>query len=224
MTLHTVLLDIDGTVLLSTQAHAEAWARTFSAHGYDVSADQVRPLIGIGGDRLIAKLVPGLKSDEGEGKTITSERQELFLREYAPHLAPAPGARALVARMQQAGFQLVVASSAKQQELAALLKAAQVDDLLHAATTSDDAEQSKPAPDIVEAALRQVDADAESSIMLGDTPYDIESAGRAGVPVIALRCGGHSDEDLRGASAIYDDPQDVLDHFDSTPLAQAQMS
>lgn len=219
MPLSTVLLDVDGTLVLSNEAHAEAWSRVFRAHDYDITPEQVRPLMGMGGDKLIPTLVPGLRSSEGEGKTISSERQRLFLEEYAPHLAAAPGSRALVERMQQAGLKLVVASSAKPEELAVLLKIAHVDDLLHTSTTSSDAEESKPAPDIVEAALQQASARPETAILIGDAPYDVESAGKAGVRVIAVRCGGFSDGALSGALAIYENPADILTHFETSALA-----
>jgi phosphoglycolate phosphatase-like HAD superfamily hydrolase len=114
----------------------------------------------------------------------------------------------------------VVASSAKKDELESLLKAARVDDLIPRRTTSDDAEQSKPAPDIVEVALKSIDKDPQHVVMLGDTPYDVESAGKAGVGVIAVRCGGHGDQELDGALAIYDDTADVLAHYDESPLSR----
>lgn len=122
--------------------------------------------------------------------------------------------------MQHDGFQLVVASSASRQELAVLLKAAQVDDLLRDAitTTSDDAEASKPAPDIVHAALEKGGFDPKQVVMLADSPYDIAAANTACVEVIIVRCGGFSDRELEGAISIYDDPADLLANYDQSPL------
>lgn len=120
----------------------------------------------------------------------------------------------------------MIASSATSQELSVLLKAAQIDELLSQdeATTSNDAEASKPSPDIVEAALSRLNIQPSQVVMLGDTPYDIESANKAGVSVIALHCGGFDDSQLEDAIAIYNDPSDFLTHYDSSPLASQAMT
>jgi phosphoglycolate phosphatase-like HAD superfamily hydrolase len=117
---------------------------------------------------------------------------------------------------------LFIASSATSEELSVLLKAAQADDLLSQdeATTSSDAENSKPEPDLVEAALSKIGMQPDQVVMVGDTPYDVESARKAGVGVIALRCGGFDDSQLQDAIAIYDDPADLVAHYDHSPLAQ----
>lgn len=218
MVLQSVILDIDGTLILSNDAQAKAWVEAFAASGYDVPFERVRPLIGMGGDRVIPKLVPGLSDQEGDGKVISQTRKELILNRYGATLVPAKGARQLVLHMQQAGLKLIIASSATKDELSILLKAAQVEDLLDEAVTSNDAKASKPAPDIVAVALSKLSLPASQVVMLGDTPYDIESAGECGVNVIALRCGGFDDAQLAGAIAIYDDPADLLEHYADSPL------
>ncbi|MBE9178858.1 HAD family hydrolase [Oculatella sp. LEGE 06141] len=220
MKLEGVILDIDGTLVLSNDAHAQAWVEAFAASGYDVPFERVRPLIGMGGDQVIPKLVPGLNKDEGDGKAVSERRKELVLQKFGPHFVPTNGARDLVLKLQEAGLHLIVASSATNQELELLLKVAKVDNLLHETTTSSDAAASKPEPDIVVAALNKSNMAAENVVMLGDAPYDIEAAARAGVQVIALRCGGFDDERLAGAIAIYNDPADLLQHYDQSPLAQ----
>lgn len=219
MAFEGVILDIDGTLVLSNDAHAQSWVEAFAKYGYEVPFEQVRPLMGMGGDHVIPKMVPELNSQEGTGKAIASQRKELILNKFSPQLSGAPGSRELVLKMQQTGLHLVVASSASHEELDILLKIAQVDDLLKEVTSSDDAKASKPAPDIIEAALKKAQMTPEKLVMLGDTPYDIESAGKAGVSVIAMRCGGFSDEQLSGALAIYDNPDDLLRHYDSSVLA-----
>ena len=216
-----VILDVDGTLVLSNDAHAQAWVEAFAASGYEVSFEQVRPLIGMGGDKVIPKMVPELNDQEGDGKVISERRKELIINRYGPKLQPAQGSRQLILRMQAAGLRLIIASSATSEELQVLLKAAQVEDLLHEATTSDEAEASKPAPDIVEVALSKLKTEPERVLMLGDTPYDIQSAGEAGVAVIAVRCGGFDDAALGGAKAIYDDPADLLVHYDDSLLSNA---
>lgn len=222
MSLQAVILDVDGTLVLSNDAHAQAWVEGFAAYGYDVAFDKVRPLIGMGGDQVIPKMVSGLNDQEGDGKAIAEKRKELIMERLGPTLSPTKGARDLVLRMQEHGLKLIIASSATSQELSVLLKAAQVDDLLQEATTSSDAEASKPAPDIVEAALDKLKMEPSQVLMIGDTPYDIQSAKGAGVELIAVRCGGFDDEELKDAIAIYDDPADILAHYDSSPLGKTK--
>lgn len=215
-----VLLDIDGTLLLSNEAHARAWSDAYRQFGHDIPWQRIQPLIGMGGDKLEDTLVPGMSSEHGVGKQITDRRKEIFLTQYLPDLRPAPGARALLTHLKDEGLKLTIATSAKSDELQALLRAARVEDVVGETTTSDDANESKPSPDIVEAALEKSGLRADRVVMIGDTPYDVESAGRAEVGLIAVRCGGHDDEDLRGALAVYDDPADILAHIDETPLAR----
>jgi HAD superfamily hydrolase (TIGR01509 family) len=221
MSLQGAILDVDGTLVLSNDAHAQAWVEAFAAFGYSIEFDRVRPLIGMGGDQIIPKFVPGLSDEEGKGKEISARRKQLIIDKYGPNLSPTKGTRDLILKMQSQGLQLIIASSATEEELSVLLKAAEVDDLLSQedATTSSDAESSKPEPDIVEAALSKFDLDRQQIIMLGDTPYDIESANKAGVEVIAFRCGGFDDEQLKDAIAIYDDPADLLENYERSPLS-----
>jgi HAD superfamily hydrolase (TIGR01509 family) len=218
MALAGVILDVDGTLVLSNDAHANAWVEAFADHGYEVSFDRLRPLMGMGGDQIIPLLVPELKSEAGISKQITERRKALILSKYGDRLSPTNGARDLVQKMQSAGLRLVIASSATEQEMGLLLKIAQVDDLLPDFVTSNDAKASKPDPDIVEAALSKADLASDQTVMLGDTPYDVESAAKAGIGVIAFRTGGFSDEELEGAIAIYNDPADLLAHYSESPL------
>lgn len=215
-----IILDVDGTLVDSNDAHAHAWVEALSEHGYHHSFEEVRRLIGMGGDNLLPTLT-GLQSDSPEGKLINDRWREIFETNYMQDLQPFPEVRPLLERMRADGLQLVVASSAEQGELKKLLDIAHVRDLIEQETSSDDAEKSKPAPDIVQAALKRLGDTPKQTIMLGDTPYDIESAGKAGVAVIALRCGGWDDADLGGALAIYDDPADLLAHYNDSPLAHS---
>jgi len=218
--LHTVLLDIDGTLLDSNDAHARAWVDALAAHGYVVSFAQIRPLIGMGGDKLLPALT-GLDPESGEATRMGDTRGEIFLERELPSLRPTRGARALLEHIKARGLELVVATSAKKDEVGALLEQAGVADLIEAASSADDAERSKPDPDIVQAALRAVRRPASHSVMIGDTPYDVEAATRARVPIIALRCGGGWDDAaLAGALAIYDDPADLLAKYGESVLAR----
>ncbi|MBD0269114.1 MAG: HAD family hydrolase [Cyanobacteria bacterium Co-bin8] len=220
MTLEGVILDVDGTLVLSNDVHAQCWVEAFAKYGYTVDFEKVRPMMGMGGDKVIPQLFPDLNDEEGPGKEVADYRKELVLNDFRDQIEPAQGSRALVQKLRAEGLNLIIATSASAKELETMLKIAQVDDLLKQATSSDDADASKPSPDIVEAALHKADLDPSRTVMLGDTPYDIEAAGKAGVDVIAFRCGGFDDEALRDAIAIYDDPADLLRHYDQSPLAQ----
>lgn len=213
-----IILDVDGTLVLSNDAHANAWVEAFADYGFDVPFDRVRPLIGMGGSKLMNTVVPGLNGEEGIGEKIDARRKELVMHKYATTLEPAPGARSLVEKLKQEGYKLAVASSSKEDELQVLLKAARVEDLLPRQVTGSDTEDSKPAPDPVQAALETLHMGASEALLIGDTMYDVESAEKAGVATIAVLCGGTPREKLTDAVAIYQDPADILTHYDDSPL------
>jgi HAD superfamily hydrolase (TIGR01509 family) len=216
-----VLLDSDGTLVLSTDAHAKSFSEVLREAGYDVPFERVRPLIGMGGDKVLP-ILTGLDAESPEGKALSDRKKALFRSKYLPTLKPAPGAHALLERMLNEGLTLVIATSASGDEVDGILRQAELDGLVHSATSSSDANRSKPDPDIIQAALRSSGLRPTQVIMLGDTPYDIEAAARAGVPTVALRCGGWwSEDDLGGAVAVYQDPADMLRQYDLTPLAGA---
>lgn len=212
-----VLLDIDGTLIDSNDGHARAWVAAFAEHGYVVPFARVRPLIGKGGDKLVPELT-GLAPDSGDATRLGETRATIFRTRELAALRPTPGARALLEHLRARGMRLVVATSAPADEVDALLAQAGVADLIDRAASSDDAESSKPDPDIVIAALRKAKSHASRTVMLGDTPYDVEAATRARVPIIALRSGGWDDDALAGAAAIHDDPAALLAHIATSPL------
>jgi HAD superfamily hydrolase (TIGR01509 family) len=212
-----VLLDIDGTLVDSNGAHAAAWSDAFAAHGRHHPPAQIRPLIGKGGDKLLRELA-SLDDKVGEGKQIADLRAEIFEHRYLPTLQPTRGAVEFVRWLIQNHLNVVVATSAKQDEVHGLLEICGGQALASKATTSDEAQRSKPDPDIVAAALKKSGTQRDRALMIGDTPYDIEAARHAGIGTIALRCGGWDDASLHGALAIYDDPAELLDRLADSPF------
>jgi HAD superfamily hydrolase (TIGR01509 family) len=217
--LEGVIFDIDGTLVDSNDAHAQSWVDTFAEAGYDVPFDVVRPLIGMGGDKLLPRTIK-IRHDSKEGQRLSKRRSEIFRERYLPRLRPLPGSRDLVSRIRSDGLKAIVATSAKDDELRGLLKAAGVEDLMEEKATASDAKRSKPDPDIVEAAIEESAISPSNLVMIGDTPYDIEAATKAKVRCIAFRSGGWRDKDLEGAVEIYDGPADLVAHYDSSLIAR----
>ncbi len=217
--LRAVILDVDGTLIDTNDAHAHAWVDVCHEFGHEVAFGEVRRMIGMGGDRVLPSLT-GLEEESETGEKMKERRGEIFRQRYLPSCQPFPRARELLERFRDDGLQLVVATSASKDDMTALLKAADVADLIQAKTSSSDAEQSKPAPDIVEAALENAGCEPSEAVMLGDTPYDVQASGRAGVRCVALRCGGWDDAALSDAVAIYQDPADLLERYHTSPFAR----
>jgi HAD superfamily hydrolase (TIGR01509 family) len=215
--IRAVIFDVDGTLVDSNDAHAHAWVQAITESGRRVEFSSVRPLIGMGGDKLLPE-VSGLSIESPEGKAIANRRREIFRRDFLPHLKPTRGAQRLVEWLRDDRKTLVVASSAQEDELHDLLRVAGVAKMFESTASADDAERSKPDPDIVVAAIKRADCPLAETIMVGDTPYDVEAALRAGIEIIGLRSGGWSDAELHGAAAVYADPADLLDHYDFSPF------
>ncbi len=213
------ILDVDGTLVDSNDAHAHAWVETLAGFGYDVIYTTARRLVGKGGDKLIPEAT-GLPDDDPRVEEIGKRRSEIFAARWLETVRPLPGSRDLVERIREAGLRVAVASSAKDGELGPLLAIAGVADLIEEQTSSSDAENSKPDPDIVTAALRKLGIAPEVALMIGDTPYDIEAAHAAGVETIAVCSGGWGPALLAGAIAIYDGPAQLCADFAASPLAR----
>jgi HAD superfamily hydrolase (TIGR01509 family) len=215
--IRAVLLDVDGTLIDSNDGHARAWVDVGHEFGHDIAFDEVRSLIGMGGDKVLPRLT-GIEEDSEEGQRITERRGEIFRARYLPALGPFPGAAELAERMRDDGLRLVIATSASEKDLHALLEQAGLSWLAENATNSDDADSSKPEPDIVQAALKQSGVPAHQAVMIGDTPYDVEAARRTGVAIIGLECGGWKADELDGAAEVYADPRDLLHRYEDSIL------
>lgn len=218
-----VLLDVDGTLVDSNTAHARAWAIAFSEAGLDAPPiDEIRRLIGMGGDKLLPAAV-GLSERSPLGQRLAERRSTLFAERFLPLLEPTPGAADLVAALEARGLSVAIATSAKPEELRGLLERGGVPpSLADRAASGEDVEASKPDPGVVHAALGRLGLSADEVVFVGDTPYDVEAGNRAGVAVVALRSGGWSDDDLAGAAAVYAHPADLVAHLDDSPIGGAR--
>ena len=218
----TAIFDIDGTLLNSVDFHAEAWRQAFLHFGRDIPFADLRSQIGKGGDQLL----PVFLSEREValvGKVIEKTRGDLFKRDFLPRVKPFLGVRPLFERIRHDGIKIALASSSKQDEVAHYAKLLDIEDLIEAGTSTDDAKKSKPHPDIFEAALEKLgNPSAKKCVVLGDTPYDAEAAQKAGIKTIGVLCGGFPEEDLKkaGAVAIFRDPEDLLRRYDESPLAE----
>lgn len=209
------LFDVDGTLIDTNDLHAAAWQQTFEHFGTSLPFARVRGQIGKGGDNLLPALLPE-DMVERRGEEIKAFRSQLFKRDYLPRAVPFEGVRALFEDIVAKGRRIVLASSAKRDELDYHLGLIGCADLVAATTSQDDVDHSKPDPDIFRAALGKVEPLGPGEVLVvGDTPYDMEAASKAGIRAVAVRCGGFPEADLRaaGAAAIYDGPEDLRGHL-----------
>ena len=220
--IRAVIFDVDGTLVDTNDLHAASWAEAFRHFGRDIPQNRVRHEIGKGGDTLMPALLPR-EVVEREGKDIEAFRKDLFMREYLPRARAFPEVPALFRRIRAAGQKIVLASSSSAAEAERYQEVARIADLIDGATTKDDAEHSKPYPDIFRAALERIaPIPAEDAIVVGDTPYDAEAAEKAGLRAVGLLCGGFPEDELRRSAlvALYRDPADLLAQYEHSPLAE----
>ena len=222
--IEAVIFDIDGTLVDSVDLHAQAWCVAFKKFGKNVEFDAVRFQIGKGADQLLPVFLSPAELAQF-GKALDDYRSNLYKKDYLPKVKPFPKVRELFQRILQDGKRIALASSAKGDELKTYKEIAQIEDLIHAETSSDSAEESKPQPDIFDAAIEELgDLPRSHAIVVGDTPYDAEAAGKAGLRTIGMLCGGWSEKDLReaGCIAIYRDPADLLANYENSPTARSE--
>lgn len=195
------IFDLDGTLLDSVDLHALAWHEAMVKFGHDVTLEQVRSQIGKGGDKLIPVF---LSADEqrDHGKELEEWRGRRFKTRYLPLVRPFSAVPDLLRRLRDAGLRIAVASSAKRDELDKYLDIAGIADLVDATTSSEDADESKPAPDVFEIILKKLKIAGADAVAIGDTPYDATAAGKAGVATIGVLCGGFTETSLREAGCF----------------------
>lgn len=219
-----VIFDVDGTLIDSVPQHAQAWQDAFKDFGHDIPFEDLRRQIGKGGDLLLPVF---LSEDEiaEKGDALEKHRSKILKERYLPTIRGLPQVRALIERLLADGKQLALASSAKGDELQTYKKIADIEDLISVETSSDDAEESKPNPDIFQAALKLLDGiAADDAVVVGDTPYDAEAASKAGIRTIGPLSGGWTAEELKqaGCIATYRDPADLLAQYATSPLVGSQ--
>lgn len=217
-----VIFDIDGTLVDSVDFHAEAWQRAFRQFGKEIPFEDVRHQIGKGSDQLL----PIFFSEEELaefGEEMEKYRGEVYKSEYLPRVQAFPNVLQLFRRVKQDGKQIVLASSAKADELEAYKKITGVAEFIEGETSADDTEKSKPHPDIFQAALDKLTGvEAQEAIVIGDTPYDVQAARKINLRTVGVLCGGFPEMELReaGAVSIYHDCTELLKKYDESLLAK----
>lgn len=217
-----VIFDIDGTLVDSVDLHAQAWQEAFKHFGKDIPYEDVRHQIGKGGDQLMPVFFSKEELKEF-GEEMEKYRGELFKRDFLPKVRPFPKVRELFQRIIADGKRIALASSAKEEELKEYKRIAHIEDLVEEETSADDADKSKPHPDIFEAALERLsDIKTDEAVVVGDTPYDAQAAGKIPLRAIGVLCGGFPEAELKAAGCIeiYKDPADLLAHYDESIINQ----
>ncbi|MBA4123116.1 MAG: HAD family hydrolase [Acidobacteria bacterium] len=210
------IFDIDGTLIDSNDFHAEAWQKAFAKYGKKIAFEKIRPQIGKGADTLLPEFLTD-QEIEKFGDEIADLRGKIFKREYMSRVKPFPKVRELFQKIKDDGKKVALASSSNEDEVEEYKKIADIEDLVEKSTSADDAEESKPEPDIFEAALKLLGNPApETVLVIGDTPYDAEAAAKAKLKIIGVLCGGFAEKNLRekGCAAIYQNPADLLENYE----------
>jgi len=210
-----VIFDIDGTLIDSNDAHAESFVAAFKEFGKTVPFVEMKWLIGMGADKILEKYLTK-KEIEKFGEELTEYRKEIFLRDYFPKLKTFPKVRELLEKIKQDGKKIALASSASDEELEKYHELLKIDDLLDEETSSDDAEESKPEPDIFLAALGKLkNVEKREALVVGDTPYDAEAAEKAKLKIIGVKSGGWSREKLlaRGCLEVYENVAEIFEKY-----------
>jgi phosphoglycolate phosphatase-like HAD superfamily hydrolase len=214
-----VILDIDGTLVDTNYQHALAWWRAFRRNGIDVPLWRIHRSIGMGGDQMI----PALLGDDVEaerGDDLRASEKEIYMGDLIEEVEPFSDARDFVAFLVDRGHDVVLSSSAKAEEVEHYLDLVGVRDVVTGWTTSADVEQTKPEPDVVRAGMEKLGGAADGAVMIGDSLYDVEAAGRTDVPTIGLLTGGFADAELReaGAVAVFESLSALREDIGETPL------
>ncbi len=224
--IEAVIFDVDGTLVDSVDLHARAWQEAFARFGKQVPYQDVRYQIGKGGDQLMPVFFSRAELDDF-GEELEKLRGEHYKREYLPRVRAFPRVRELFERVRADGRRIALASSAKEEELGAYKRIAHIEDLVEEETSADDADKSKPHPDIFEAALARLGhVSPDRVIVVGDTPYDAEAARKANLRTIGLLSGGFPEEDLRAAGClqIFEDAADLLARYEDSLIARDSSS
>jgi HAD superfamily hydrolase (TIGR01549 family) len=212
--LQGILFDIDGTLIDSNDIHAACWVEAFAHFGKTFDHDTVRQHIGKGGDLLVPDLL-NAREMQNFGEELREYRGEIFKEKYMKTIRPFPGIAAQLRKLHELGIRLVLSSSGNRDEVEYYAALIGVEDLLKGATSTKDANFSKPSPEIFEAGLKRLKTDPKKTLVVGDTPYDILAAHRAALPVAAVLCGGFPRETLEKAEYLFADVEELVRKIDT---------
>jgi HAD superfamily hydrolase (TIGR01549 family) len=221
MRIRAVIFDVDGTLVDTVDMHAKAWQRAFAEFGKRLAFEDVRRQIGKGGDQLMPVFLDDEELDKF-GEELEERRGGIYRSEQLPQARPFPQVRDLFERVRASGLLIALASSAPEDELEHYKELTGVANLIEGATSADDAEESKPEPDIFAAAVRRIGVAGDECMVVGDTPYDAIAAGKIAIPSIGFLCGGFPESDLReaGCLEIYRDPADLLEKYEQSLIGR----
>ncbi len=219
--IEALLCDIDGTLVESNWLHAESWQRSFAEIGIHVELDAIRRQIGKGGDDVISTYVSWWRR-EAVSAPLKAYRTFLVESEYLARVKPLPRAKEFLERLKAAGIRPALATSASAKDLEVYKKIVGMENLIDAESSADDADRAKPHPDIFQATLKKLKLPCEKVLALGDTPYDAEAAGKAGISTIGVESGGWSRPDLleAGCIEVYKDVAELLERFEESALVR----
>jgi len=215
------IFDVDGTLIDSVDFHARAWQEILHQYGVEADFQAVRDQIGKGGDKLMQVFLSP-EQIRTQGQAIEDERAQLFKRKYLARIKPFPGVSDLFRRLTADGVKIALGSSAKEDELETYKEITGIGPYLDASTSSTEVANSKPDPDIFGVAVKKLSLEPSEAVAVGDTPYDAEAAGKAGIATIGVLCGGFPADKLlaAGCVALYRDPADILAKYDLSPFSR----
>jgi len=216
-----IIVDLDGTLIDSTRAHALSWQEALADFGKIVSLDEINPLLGIGAWEIAVTLL-GEEGEAGLIEELTEMRKKIFAKRYRREVKAFPMAREFLCHLKDSGMRIILASCAHQEDVEHFIDSSGLRPCINEHVSADEVDRCKPRPDIFELALQRAGVEPEEAVAIGDSVHDVLAGRALGIPVIALLSSGTKQEQLRaaGASEIYSDVRELLKKYDVSLLAK----